>query len=157
MQEGIPEIVREENIRGYSRKRILLGGRKNIMWGIGSFDAKMQDEVCQRRSKKKNSRSGLGNKGKKTQERGVWCIAILLVSAKGGICNSDKRAGVGSSGEGVVDLKCRRVGRRLVKKRRSGVVVAKKIYGEEGELTQTVTARGCMLDTDREDKIQCWE
>ena len=33
-------------------------------------------------------------------------------------------------GRGVVDLKCRRVCRRLIKKRRSGVIDAKEIHGE---------------------------
>ena len=33
------------------------------------------------------------------------------------------------------------VSRRLIKKKRYGVIVAKEIYGE-GQLTQTITARG---------------
>ena len=35
-------------------------------------------------------------------------------------------------GGGVVDLKCRRVCRIFVKKRRSGRIVAKEIYGGRG-------------------------
>ena len=44
------------------------------------------------------------------------------------------KKGVGSSGEGrgVDDLKCRRVCRIFVKKRRSGRIVAKEIYGGRG-------------------------
>ena len=44
------------------------------------------------------------------------------------------KKGVGSSGEGggVVDLKCRRMCRVFVKKRRSGRILAKEIYGEGG-------------------------
>ena len=44
------------------------------------------------------------------------------------------KKGVGSSGErgGVVDLKCRRVCRIFVKKRRSGRIVAKEIYRGRG-------------------------
>ena len=49
---------------------------------------------------------------------------------QGGVYATPKKRGriIG----GVVDLKCRRVCRRLVKKRISGVIVAKEIYGEEG-------------------------
>ena len=55
--------------------------------------------------------------------------AILKVSAKGGVYATPKK-GVGSSWEGVVvDLKCMRVCRIFVKKRRSGRIVAKEIYG----------------------------
>ena len=43
------------------------------------------------------------------------------------------KKGVGSSGEGgIVDLKCRKVCRIFVKKRRSGRIDAKEIYGGRG-------------------------
>ena len=42
MQEGMPDICKEEEIRAYSRTRNLGGGglRQNLIWGIGAVDAK---------------------------------------------------------------------------------------------------------------------
>ena len=53
-----------------------------------------------------------------------------LDKCKGGM--QLRKKGVISSGEGLVDLKSRRVCRRLIKKRRSGVINAKEIHGEGG-------------------------
>ena len=52
-----------------------------------------------------------------------------LDKCKGGYATRKK--GVISSGEAGY-LKCRRVCRRLIKKRRSGVIDAKEIHGEGG-------------------------
>ena len=51
---------------------------------------------------------------------------------QGGGGYATPKKGVISSGRGLVDLKCRRVCRRLIKKRRSGVIDAKEIHGEGG-------------------------
>ena len=53
----MPDIGKEEKIRGYSRKRNLYEGgggvRQKSYRGIGVVDAKMQDGVCQMRCKEK--------------------------------------------------------------------------------------------------------
>ena len=60
----------------------------------------------------------------------------------GGVCDSIKR-GLDHRGRGggVVDLKCRRVCRIFVKKRRSGRIVAKEIYGGRGGVDKISSGR----------------
>ena len=59
-------------------------------------------------------------------------------------------------GRGLVDLKCKRVCRRLTKKRRSRVIDAKEIHGEGGGVVDANSyckgGRG-MLVTGKADKI----
>ena len=54
-----------------------------------------------------------------------------LGKCKGGYATPEKKSYI-IGGGGLVDLKCRRVCRRLIKKRRSGVIDAKEIHGEGG-------------------------
>ena len=61
MQEGMPDICKEEKIRAYSRKRNIWGrggGRQNLTWGIGEVDAKNADWGMPEAGVKKNSRRG---------------------------------------------------------------------------------------------------
>ena len=53
----------------------------------------------------------------------------------------DHRDGMGV-GWGLVDLKCRRVCRRFLKKRRSGCIVEKEIYGGGGYAKSNLGNRG---------------
>ena len=54
-----------------------------------------------------------------------------LDKCKGGYATPKKRGYI-IGGGGLVDIKCRRVCRRLIKKRRSGVIDAKEIHGKGG-------------------------
>ena len=70
---------------------------------------------------------------------------------KKGVISSEEG---GHRGRGLVDLKCRRVCRRLIKKRRSGVIDAKEIQ-VEGVVDANYYCKGGggMLDTGKADKI----